>query len=187
MLAGMLSRMGSYDDGRVACTDDGIIIRHYYLRGDRYIGYGAIREIRQVPLGTGSKWRIHGSGDLVHWFNYDPGRPHKDTALVIYLDGKIRPVITPDDPGRFAAELAEHGLNTTSGEWDSTSQRPLLIFLAGTCLLLAAALIDIRRRPASQIRGSKRMWIMLASLNWLLGPVSYFVFGRRRRPRPREN
>jgi hypothetical protein len=59
--------------------------------------------------------RIHGSGDLVHWFNFDPHRPRKDTALVIYLDGRIKPVITPDDPARVAAEFAAHGVRVTPG------------------------------------------------------------------------
>jgi hypothetical protein len=107
--------MPGYDDGRVACTDDEIVIRHYYLVGAKRIKYQAIREVRSVPLGTMGKLRIHGSGDLVHWFNFDPRRPRKDTALVIYLDGRIRPVITPDDPERVAAELAEHGVRVTAG------------------------------------------------------------------------
>jgi hypothetical protein len=104
-----------YDDGRVACTDREIIVRHYYPFGAKHIRYSAIREVRRVQLGPMGKWRIHGSGDLIHWFNFDPGRPRKSTALVIHLDGPIRPVITPDDPDRVAAELAAHGVNVTSG------------------------------------------------------------------------
>ncbi len=46
-------------------------------------------------------------------------------------------------------------------------------------VLLAAALVDIKRRPASQIKGSKRMWSALAFVN-IVGPVAYFAFGRRR-------
>jgi hypothetical protein len=107
--------MPGYDDGRVACTDEELVIRHYYLFGAKRIKYQAIREVRVAPLGTMGRLRIHGSGDLVHWFNFDPRRPRKDTALVIYLDGRIRPVITPDDPERVAAELAEHGVRVTTG------------------------------------------------------------------------
>ncbi|MGH3185314.1 MAG: hypothetical protein ACRDOH_31230 [Streptosporangiaceae bacterium] len=107
--------MTGYDDGRVACTDQEIIIRHYYLLGAKHIKYQAIREARVAPLGAMGRWRIQGSGDLVHWFNFDPRRPRKDTALVIYLDAKIRPVITPDDPERVTAELAAHGVNITTG------------------------------------------------------------------------
>ena len=44
--------------------------------------------------------------------------------------------------------------------------------------LLAAALLDIRRRPAEQINGTKRMWTLLAFINYV-GPIAYFVFGRK--------
>jgi hypothetical protein len=107
--------MADYDDGRVACTDQEIVIRHYYLMGAKHIRYQAMREVRSVPLGMMGKWRIYGSGDLQHWFNFDPQRPRKNTALVIYLDGRVRPVITPDDPERVVAELAAHGVNVTTG------------------------------------------------------------------------
>jgi hypothetical protein len=42
-----------------------------------------------------------------------------------------------------------------------------------------AALIDISRRPAEQIRGPKALWRSAQVVN-LVGPVSYFAFGRRR-------
>ena len=41
-------------------------------------------------------------------------------------------------------------------------------------------LIDIKRRPASQIRGPKAAWRLAAAVN-TIGPVSYFLFGRRKR------
>jgi hypothetical protein len=44
--------------------------------------------------------------------------------------------------------------------------------------LLIAALIDIRRRPAEQIRGRKLWWVMAAFVNYV-GPISYFLFGRK--------
>ena len=77
--------------------------------------YADIRQARVAPLGAMRRWRIHGSGDLVHWFNFDRRRPGKSVALVLYLNGTIRPVITPDDPEAVAAELAAHGVNVTSG------------------------------------------------------------------------
>lgn len=47
--------------------------------------------------------------------------------------------------------------------------------------LKAAALLDMRSRPASQIRGSKRAWSLAMIVNSAgLIPVSYFVFGVRR-------
>jgi hypothetical protein len=61
-----------------------------------------------------------------------------------------------------------------------TGGRALIVVLGAVELvLLAAALVDIRRRPADQIRGSKRTWQALAFVN-IVGPLSYFAFGRRR-------
>jgi len=107
--------MTGYSDGRVTCTDQEIVIRHYYLLGPKHIRYTDIRQVKVAPLGAMGRWRIHGSGDLVHWFNFDPRRPRKSMALVLYLNGTIRPVITPDDPQAVATELAAHGVNVTSG------------------------------------------------------------------------
>jgi hypothetical protein len=45
--------------------------------------------------------------------------------------------------------------------------------------LQAAALVDVRRRPARQINGPKPMWVALSFLNFL-GPLAYFALGRRR-------
>jgi len=44
--------------------------------------------------------------------------------------------------------------------------------------LLAAALWDLRRRPANQINGNKKMWYGLAFINYV-GPIAYFIFGRK--------
>ncbi len=61
----------------------------------------------------------------------------------------------------------------------SNGQRRLLIAAAAAeATLKIVALIDIQRRPASQIRGPKGLWRSAQVVN-LLGPVSYFAFGRR--------
>ena len=50
--------------------------------------------------------------------------------------------------------------------------------------LLVVALYDLRRRPADQVRGPKRIWALVCGVNYLgLGPIAYFLFGRRRTPR----
>ncbi|HRX04800.1 MAG: PLDc N-terminal domain-containing protein [Anaerolineae bacterium] len=46
-------------------------------------------------------------------------------------------------------------------------------------LLLLAALFDLRRRPAEQIRGNKRIWTLVAFFNYV-GPIAYFLVGRKR-------
>jgi len=45
--------------------------------------------------------------------------------------------------------------------------------------LLAAALTDIYRRPQEEIRGNKWLWMAAAFVNFV-GPISYFLFGRKR-------
>lgn len=106
----------AYDDGKISCTDTELVIRYYYFPpATKRIPYTAIREVRVVPLRAMGKWRIHGSGDFVHWFNFDIRRPRKNTALVIFLDTRIRPTITPDDPEQVATELAAYGVNVTHG------------------------------------------------------------------------
>ena len=69
--------------------------------------------------------------------------------------------------------------------WGDLSERSRKVIIAtaiGEAILKTAVLIDIRRRPAGQIRGSKRMWIVAAVLvnSAGVGPLSYFAFGRRR-------
>lgn len=44
--------------------------------------------------------------------------------------------------------------------------------------LQAAALIDIARRPASEINGGERKWVALSFVNFV-GPIAYFVKGRK--------
>jgi hypothetical protein len=62
----------------------------------------------------------------------------------------------------------------------SVTQRRLLVAAAAAeASLKIAALIDIQRRAASQIRGPKALWRAAMVVN-LLGPVSYFAVGRKR-------
>jgi hypothetical protein len=68
-------------------------------------------------------------------------------------------------------------------KWSELSRRSRrLIVVTGAVegALLMATLIDIKRRPADQINGSKRMWTALAFVN-IVGPIAYFAVGRRRR------
>ena len=47
--------------------------------------------------------------------------------------------------------------------------------------LMIAALVDIYRRPAEEINGSKAMWTGLAFINTVV-PIAYFVKGRKHLP-----
>ena|SRR5215831_8664633 len=71
--------------------------------------------------------------------------------------------------------------------WSDLSEgtRRLLITAAGADgALRMAALIDIKRRPASQVRGRKQVWTAVVAVVSSAGlvPISYFVLGRRRQP-----
>ena len=70
-------------------------------------------------------------------------------------------------------------------KWSDLSQRTRRLILVSAVVegtLKTAALIDIKRRPASQIRGSKWIWAAVVVLVNSFGgaPLSYFAFGRRR-------
>ncbi len=60
-----------------------------------------------------------------------------------------------------------------------TQKRGIVLLGALQLVLLAAALIDIRRRPADAINGSKRLWTLVVFINFI-GPIAYFLFGRKR-------
>jgi hypothetical protein len=61
----------------------------------------------------------------------------------------------------------------------TTQRRGIVLVGIVQVALLAAALFDIRRRPADQINGSKLLWTGLAFVNFV-GPLAYFLFGRKR-------
>jgi hypothetical protein len=51
--------------------------------------------------------------------------------------------------------------------------------------LKIAALVDLARRPSTEIRGSKARWMAAVALLNSLGavPIAYFAWGRRRSSR----
>jgi hypothetical protein len=70
-------------------------------------------------------------------------------------------------------------------KWSDLSERNRKLLITAAVAegaLRVAALIDIKRRPASQIRGRKWMWAAVVAVVSSAGilPISYFVFGRRR-------
>jgi hypothetical protein len=69
--------------------------------------------------------------------------------------------------------------------WSDLSKRTRRLLIGAAVAeggLKTAALIDIKRRPASQIRGSKWLWAAgVTVINSAgLASLAYFVFGRRR-------
>jgi len=70
-------------------------------------------------------------------------------------------------------------------QWSDLDERTRkLVITAGIvdAVLRVAALIDIKRRPASQIRGRKWIWATAVAVVNSAGvvPISYFLFGRSR-------
>ena len=71
---------------------------------------------------------------------------------------------------------------TAKKKWSERSGRSRTLIVVAAVVevvLLVATLIDIKHRPADQIKGSKRMWTTLAFVN-IVGPIAYFTLGRRR-------
>ena len=64
---------------------------------------------------------------------------------------------------------------------DLDDRQKMAVLVAGSVQisLLLTALLDLYRRPAQEIRGSKRMWAAVSLVNFV-GPISYFAFGRRK-------
>lgn len=62
----------------------------------------------------------------------------------------------------------------------STAQKRSIVLSGSVQIgLLAAALLDIYRRPREEIRGNKLLWTFASFVNFV-GPLSYFFFGRKR-------
>ncbi|MCH5641293.1 PLD nuclease N-terminal domain-containing protein [Gordonia sp. ABSL49_1] len=65
--------------------------------------------------------------------------------------------------------------------FNDLSPRSQALIRIGTVVqigLQVAALVDIARRPASEINGGKRKWVALSFVNFF-GPIAYFVTGRK--------
>ena len=70
--------------------------------------------------------------------------------------------------------------------WNDLSDRKRRVIVAfGVVegLLKIAALRDLRRRPAEEVRGPKKAWALGIVLVNAMGaaPAAYYLFGRRRR------
>lgn len=61
----------------------------------------------------------------------------------------------------------------------STTERASVATMALVQLALAVtAWVDLARRPAAEVNGSKRVWGLVIGLNFV-GPLAYFARGRR--------
>ena len=68
--------------------------------------------------------------------------------------------------------------NVKWSDLTSTQQRLIVVAGAAEVVLTTVALRDLRRRPASAVRGPKALW-RLACVVQPVGPIAYLVVGRR--------
>lgn len=68
--------------------------------------------------------------------------------------------------------------------WKDLSPRKRAVVVtasAAQTLLAAAAYRDLVQRPAEAVRGPKVVWGLAILVNWV-GPIGYFVLGRKTPP-----
>lgn len=68
--------------------------------------------------------------------------------------------------------------------WGDLTQRQRRLIVAGVAsegVLKVAALVDLKRRPADQVRGPKWLWALAVFLVNSVGavPLAYFRYGRK--------
>jgi hypothetical protein len=73
----------------------------------------------------------------------------------------------------------------TGRRWRDLSERNRRLIIVGAAVegvLKITALVDLKRRSATEIRGRKRDWATAITLANSVGlvPIGYFLFGRRR-------
>lgn len=72
--------------------------------------------------------------------------------------------------------------NMQNKQWKDipVKQKRRIAFMSLVELVLTIiALWDLSHRPASQVKGKKFMWALLAFVQ-PIGPISYLLFGRKR-------
>jgi hypothetical protein len=110
-----------YRDRWIECTAGGIRVRGYYFPwGTKRIGYSSIRSVHRVEMGplTG-RWRVWGTANPRMWASLDPGRPRKHAGFIVDTGRFVHPLLTPDDPDAFAAEIGSH-VSVTQGDEPAT-------------------------------------------------------------------
>jgi hypothetical protein len=74
----------------------------------------------------------------------------------------------------------------TGRRWSDLSERTRRLILVGgavEAVLKITALVDLKRRPASEVRGRKWVWATVITLANSVGlvPIGYLLIGRRRK------
>ena len=90
-------------------------------------------------------------------------------------------------PGSRQVRLYDSEVVRAGKKWndlDPRTRRWITVASAIESALKIAALIDLARRPANEVRGSKAGWVAAVSLINSLGavPIAYFAWGRTKSP-----
>jgi hypothetical protein len=95
-----------YRDGRVTLDQRGIVLHAYYVPfGAKRIPYEAVRDAWPWPL-TGSRaFHARGPGWPRVWYQRDPRRGERDSAVVLDLGRWWRPVASPAEPAQVLAAI----------------------------------------------------------------------------------
>jgi hypothetical protein len=98
-------------------------------------------------------------------------------------------IVIKDEEPRNKAEGVDAPRAATRPWTDWTGgQKAMAVFRAAIQMAITGwALWDIRRRPADQIKGRKALWAAVAFMSGgygflviPVGPIAYFLFGRKR-------
>ncbi len=105
----------TYKDRWIECTDDELVVRGYYFPwGTKRIRYTDIRSVRPVQLGAlRGRGRVWGTANPGYWASLDPGRPRKQTGLVLDVGGSVKPFLTPEDPAAVISAITAHSPSST--------------------------------------------------------------------------
>ena len=74
------------------------------------------------------------------------------------------------------------GPRTGKREWKDLGPVARVAVVIGAVIqlgLLIAALVSLFRRRPDQINGPRALWVAVSTVNFV-GPIAYFLFGRRR-------
>jgi hypothetical protein len=80
-----------------------------------------------------------------------------------------------EHPLSLATPIAStHGISSQ----DLLLLAPLVLI---SLALIVAALIDLYRRDAADVRGNRPLWTIVILVVSTFGPIAYFIFGRKER------
>jgi hypothetical protein len=88
-----------------------------------------------------------------------------------------------ESPGNRLQGQRKKPASKAKKKWSELSparKARIVVQLAIQCSLTAWTLWDLNHRPASQINGDKRWW-MLGAFVQPFGPIAYLLFGRKKK------